>query len=155
MAQYSRTPIPRSDRRSGPRAWSRALELLATGYQRILTFESPTGGYNWWGNSDPGNRILTAIALMQFAALDSLIEIDERVADRHRAWLVGQQANDGSWASGDALPRATKHWEPVRIEARRSSLGAWRRTVAALQQLSEGVTFSSRISMMQRTIVTL
>jgi len=86
-----------------PELRSRALELLATGYQRILTFESPTGGYNWWGNSDPGNRILTAIALMQFAALDSLIEIDERVADRHRAWLVGQQANDGSWASGDAL----------------------------------------------------
>ena len=46
---------------------NRAIDLLRSGYQRILTFESPTGGYNWWGNNDPGNRILTAIALWQFA----------------------------------------------------------------------------------------
>ena len=82
---------------------NRAIDLLRSGYQRILTFESPTGGYNWWGNNDPGNRILTAIALWQFADLEGIIATDEAVADRHRAWLIEQQATDGSWPAGDAL----------------------------------------------------
>src|SRR5690606_36732397 len=37
------------------------LGMITRGYQRLLTFESPTGGYNWWGDNDPGNRILSAI----------------------------------------------------------------------------------------------
>jgi alpha-2-macroglobulin-like protein len=80
-----------------------ARETIAAGYQRILTFESPTGGYNWWGNADPGNRILTAIALMQFADLRGIHETDPAVAERHRNWLVEQQDTNGTWAAGDAL----------------------------------------------------
>jgi hypothetical protein len=86
-----------------PEIKEQAMEYIEAGYQRILTFESPTGGYNWWGDSTPGNRILTAIALMQFADLRELIETDPVVTDRHRTWLVSQQAADGSWAGGDAL----------------------------------------------------
>jgi hypothetical protein len=86
-----------------PELMQRAVEFIRAGYQRILTFESPTGGYNWWGNADPGNRILTAIALWQYADLEGIIETDPAVADRHRAWLIEQQAVDGSWPAGDAL----------------------------------------------------
>jgi hypothetical protein len=86
-----------------PELMQRAVEFIRAGYQRILTFESPTGGYNWWGNADAGNRILTAIALWQYADLEGIIETDPAVSDRHRAWLIEQQAVDGSWPAGDAL----------------------------------------------------
>ncbi len=81
----------------------RAFGMVTRGYQRLLTFESPTGGFNWWGDSDPGNRILSAIMLWQLKDLESLIEIDPAVRDRTLSWLVAQQRADGSWDAGDAL----------------------------------------------------
>jgi alpha-2-macroglobulin-like protein len=79
------------------------MALLTRGYQRLLTFESPTGGYNWWGDTEPGNRILSAIMLWHLKDLEELIEIDTAVRDRTLQWLLGQQNADGSFASGDAL----------------------------------------------------
>lgn len=79
------------------------LPVVQRGYQRLLTFESPTGGFNWWGDDEPGNRILSAIMLWHLEDLEQLIEIDADVRDRTLAWLVDQQNGDGHWASGDAL----------------------------------------------------
>ncbi|MCA9550095.1 MAG: hypothetical protein KC933_08675 [Myxococcales bacterium] len=79
------------------------LPLVQRGYQRLLTFESPTGGFNWWGDADPGNRILSAIMLWHLKDLESLIEIDTDVRDRTLQWLIAQQQGDGHFASGDAL----------------------------------------------------
>lgn len=79
------------------------IGVVTRGYQRLLTFESPTGGFNWWGDADPGNRILSAIMLWHLKDLEALIEIDTDVRDRTLDWLVAQQQSDGSWAAGDAL----------------------------------------------------
>ena len=78
-------------------------DTVTRGYQRLLTFESPSGGFNWWGDSQPGNRILSAIMLWHLKDLEKLIEVDEAVRDRTLTWLVSQQQADGSWAAGDAL----------------------------------------------------
>ncbi len=86
-----------------PELRERGFDLVTRGYQRLLTFESPTGGFNWWGDADPGNRILSAIMLWHLKDMESIIEIDAAVRDRTLAWLVDQQRADGSWASGDAL----------------------------------------------------
>ena len=79
------------------------LPVVQRGYQRLLTFESPTGGFNWWGDADPGNRILSAIMLWHLKDLEQLIEVDPAVRDRTLKWLIDQQQADGHWASGDAL----------------------------------------------------
>ncbi|HEX2676533.1 MAG TPA: hypothetical protein VHM19_07830, partial [Polyangiales bacterium] len=79
------------------------VDTVTRGYQRLLTFESPTGGFNWWGDSDPGNRILSAIMLWHLKDLEKLIDVDQAVRDRTLTWLVSQQQADGSWAAGDAL----------------------------------------------------
>lgn len=86
-----------------PQMQERAFDLVTRGYQRLLTFESPTGGFNWWGDNDPGNRVLSAIMLWHLKDLEAIIEIDEAVRDRTLAWLVDQQQSDGSFAAGDAL----------------------------------------------------
>lgn len=80
-----------------------AIGLVTRGYQRLLTFESPTGGFNWWGDSDAGNRILSAIMLWHLKDMEPIIETDPAVRDRTLSWLVAQQRGDGSWPSGDAL----------------------------------------------------
>ncbi|MDD9940891.1 MAG: MG2 domain-containing protein [Myxococcales bacterium] len=86
-----------------PEQLEQIRDTVTRGYQRLLTFESPTGGINWWGDNDPGNRILSAIFLWHLKDLEDLIEIDETVRDRMVKWLVDQQQADGSWASGDEL----------------------------------------------------
>lgn len=86
-----------------PELRAEILDVVTRGYQRLLTFESPTGGFNWWGDADPGNRILSAIMLWHLKDLEQLIEIDEDVRDRTLRWLLDQQQADGHWASGDAL----------------------------------------------------
>ncbi|MCC7386038.1 MAG: hypothetical protein IT384_29590 [Deltaproteobacteria bacterium] len=86
-----------------PELRAQATDLVTRGYQRLLTFESPTGGYNWWGNGDPGNRILSAIMLWHLKDMEGIIETDPAVRERTLRWLLDQQASDGSWASGDAL----------------------------------------------------
>lgn len=86
-----------------PELREQALGLVTRGYQRLLTFESPTGGFNWWGDSDPGNRILSAIFLWHLKDLEGLLEIDEAVRDRTLRWLVEAQGADGRWVSGDQL----------------------------------------------------
>src|SRR6185295_1026670 len=75
----------------------RAVDLVTRGYQRLLTFESPTGGFNWWGNADPGNRILSSIMLWHLKDMEGVIETDEAVRDRTLTWLLAQQRADGSW----------------------------------------------------------
>jgi len=86
-----------------PELREQSIGFVTRGYQRLLTFESPTGGFNWWGNSDPGNRILSAIMLWHLADMNGLIETDDNVRDRTLSWLLAQQNADGSWDSGDAL----------------------------------------------------
>jgi alpha-2-macroglobulin-like protein len=86
-----------------PELREQAFALVLRGYQRLLTFESPTRGFNWWGDNTPGNRILSAIMLWHLKDMEGIIETDEAVRDRTLAWLLEQQRADGSWPSGDAL----------------------------------------------------
>jgi hypothetical protein len=86
-----------------PDLQDKAFGLVTRGYQRLLKFESPTGGFNWWGNNDPGNRILSAIMLWHLKDMEPIIETDDAVRQRTLTWLLAQQRADGSWASGDAL----------------------------------------------------
>ncbi|MFO0726038.1 MAG: alpha-2-macroglobulin family protein [Myxococcota bacterium] len=86
-----------------PELKEKAFSMVTRGYQRLVTFESPTGGINWWGNADPGNRILSSIMLWHLKDMEGIIETDNAFKQRTLTWLLQQQQADGSWASGDAL----------------------------------------------------
>ena len=79
-----------------PEVHAKAEGFIANGYQRLLTFEVPGGGFSWFGNA-PANKILTAYGLMEFSDMSRVHDVDARLIERTQQWLAGQQQSDGSW----------------------------------------------------------
>jgi uncharacterized protein YfaS (alpha-2-macroglobulin family) len=79
-----------------PETHAKAEGYIANGYQRLLTFEVPGGGFSWFGQA-PANKILTAYGLMEFNDMAKVSEVDPRLIERTRDWLATQQQADGSW----------------------------------------------------------
>ena len=79
-----------------PEVHAKAEGFIANGYQRLLTFEVPGGGFSWFGNA-PANKILTAYGLMEFADMAKVYDVDPKLIQRTQQWLAGQQQPDGSW----------------------------------------------------------
>ncbi len=86
-------------KRSGkltPEVHAKAEGFIANGYQRLLTFEVPGGGFSWFGQA-PANKILTAYGLMEFGDMAKVHDVDPKLIQRTQQWLAGQQQEDGSW----------------------------------------------------------
>jgi uncharacterized protein YfaS (alpha-2-macroglobulin family) len=79
-----------------PEIHAKAEGYIANGYQRLLTFEVPGGGFSWFGNV-PANKILTAYGLMEFNDMSKVYDVDPRLISRTQQWLAGEQQKDGSW----------------------------------------------------------
>src|SRR5262245_15625249 len=75
----------------------RAEQYLNVGYQQLLTFERPGGGFDWWGSGEP-LVWLSAYGLQEFHDMSKVYPIDKGVIDRTQRWLLGQMAADGSWS---------------------------------------------------------
>ena len=83
-------------RKLTPEIHAKAEGYIANGYQRLLTFEVPGGGFSWFGQA-PANKILTAYGLMEFYDMSKVYEVDPKLIFRTQQWLAGQQQEDGSW----------------------------------------------------------
>jgi uncharacterized protein YfaS (alpha-2-macroglobulin family) len=79
-----------------PEVHAKAEGYIANGYQRLLTFEVPDGGFSWFGQA-PANKILTAYGLMEFYDMSKVHDVDARLIQRTQQWLATQQLADGSW----------------------------------------------------------
>jgi prenyltransferase beta subunit len=99
----------RRSRRTTPESEMKALEYINVGYQRLLTFEIQGGGFDWYGRP-PANLILSAYGLLQFIDMAKVYEIDTRVIDRTKTYLLKNQQKDGSWK----VPERTSYsWKGV------------------------------------------
>jgi len=74
----------------------KARKYINAGYQRLLTFEVPGGGFEWFGR-DPANICLTAYGILEFTDMARVHPVDEAVTARARKWLFAQQNANGSW----------------------------------------------------------
>jgi hypothetical protein len=82
-----------------------AEKYVGTGYQRLLTFEVPGGGFSLFGQP-PAEVFLTAYGLMEFTDMAKVYPVDEAVIQRTAQWLLDQQQPDGTW-----LDRGySEHW---------------------------------------------
>ena len=79
-----------------PEVHAKAEGYISNGYQRLLTFEVPGGGFSWFGQA-PANKILTAYGLMEFNDMSRVSDVDPRLIERTAEWLARQQQPNGSW----------------------------------------------------------
>ena len=78
----------------------KAEKYLRAGYERLLSYRAPGGGFTYWGRGD-ADLALTAYAVRFLEAAGELIEVDDDALQAARAWLVKQQQPDGSWPAYD------------------------------------------------------
>src|SRR5437762_6220748 len=83
---------------ANPQILMKAEEYLNVGYQKLLTFERPGGGFDWWG-SGPPLVWLSAYGLQEFNDMAKVYPIDKGVIDRTQKWLMSQRAADGTWSN--------------------------------------------------------
>ncbi len=80
-----------------PRIKRQAEEYLRDGYNRLLNYQTPGGGFSFWGKTDTPKVALTAYVLRFLTDAEDFIEIDEKVIENANRWLLAQQNGDGSW----------------------------------------------------------
>jgi uncharacterized protein YfaS (alpha-2-macroglobulin family) len=69
---------------------------LDAGYQRLLTFEAPGGGFGWYGGHSV-RTLLTAYGVLMLSDMEKVHGVDRAVIGRARAALGNVQKSDGSW----------------------------------------------------------
>ncbi len=83
-----------------------AEKYVGTGYQRLLTFEVPGGGFSLFGNP-PAEVFLTAYGLMEFNDMAKVYPVDPALIQRTAQWLLDQQGADGTWSDRGY----SEHWQ--------------------------------------------
>ena len=90
---------------ANPAVQLQAEKYVATGYQRLLTFEVSGGGFSLFGNP-PAEVFLTAYGLMEFTDMAEVYPVDEALIERTAQWLLNQQQGDGTWVDQGY----SEHW---------------------------------------------
>jgi hypothetical protein len=91
---------------ASPEVQMTAEKYVGTGYQRLLTFEVPGGGFSLFGDA-PAEVFLTAYGLMEFTDMANVYPVDPALIQRTAQWLLDQQGPDGTWAEQGY----SEHWE--------------------------------------------
>src|ERR1700694_4959228 len=88
----------RKARVASPELLLKAEQYLNVGYQKLLTFERPGGGFDWWG-SGPPLIWLSAYGLQEFNDMGKVYPIDRGVIERTQKWLLSKQEPEGTWST--------------------------------------------------------
>jgi hypothetical protein len=118
----------RGDSAKLPPVAAKAERYLQQGYDRLLSYREPGGGFSYWGRGD-ADTALTAYALRFLQDARELIEVDEGVIASARSWLVQRQRADGSWAAS---------WDEKAVTPRSVLLTAYVARVLAADAQREG-----------------
>ena len=80
-----------------PAIRKKAIELIKKGYNRLTTFESKGGGFEWFGGN-PAHEGLTAYGLMEFVDMRKVYPgVSEELINRTAAWLMSRRDGDGGF----------------------------------------------------------
>lgn len=88
----------RKNKISSPKLMMESEKLLQLGYQRLLTFERPGGGFDWWGR-DPALVWLSAYGLQEFSDMSKVYPIDRGIIERTQKFLIERREPEGTWSN--------------------------------------------------------
>jgi A-macroglobulin TED domain/A-macroglobulin receptor binding domain len=83
---------------ASPQLLMKSEQFLNVGYQKLLTFERPGGGFDWWGNGEP-LVWLSAYGLQEFGDMAKVYPIDKGIIDRTQQFLMRKMDKDGTWSN--------------------------------------------------------
>ncbi|MHC4591102.1 MAG: alpha-2-macroglobulin family protein [Planctomycetota bacterium] len=75
---------------------AKAHKFINAGYQRLLAFEVPGGGFGWFDRG-PADVALTAYGVLEFEDMAKAYDVDPAVVERAKQWLLSMQHHSGSW----------------------------------------------------------
>ena len=131
-----------------PKIQLKAEHYINLGYQRLLTFEVPGGGFDWYGRS-PSNIVLSAYGLLQFFDMSKVYGIDRRIIQRTRRYLLGNQQRDGSWDLAAARSRrGSYHWGKVKTPLPVTAYVTW----ALLESGAKGAAVNRAVAYLRASI---
>jgi len=98
VLEYLRSRKDGTDQRKLAKMINDSIEKLKVGYQRLVSYESKGGGFEWFGGS-PAHETLTAYGLIQFAKMRIHIPnlVDEAMLVRTQRWLMSRRDGEGDF----------------------------------------------------------
>lgn len=93
----------RENKLTNPQLTRRAQQLLASGYQRLISFEctNPANkrreGYEWFGGTVPPHEALTAYGLLEFRDMGPVFDVDKAMVERTGNFLMSQRDGAGGF----------------------------------------------------------
>jgi uncharacterized protein YfaS (alpha-2-macroglobulin family) len=94
-----------------PETSARVDGLLERGYKRLVSFETTSKGYDWFGQA-PAHEALSAYGLLEFIDMAQVYKgVDQEMVQRTRAWLRSQRDGSGGYKrnerTADSFGRAS------------------------------------------------
>jgi uncharacterized protein YfaS (alpha-2-macroglobulin family) len=94
----------------------RARRYTQSGYERLLSYRSPDGGFSYWGRGE-SDLALTVYAINFLGDAREFVDVDVSVIQEAASFVVNQIKPDGHWAAFD--------WSGNEISPRSAMLTAY------------------------------
>jgi len=74
----------------------RAQKYVQLGYERLLSYRAPDGGFSYWGRGE-ADLALTAYAIRFLSDASEFVAVDGEVVYKALSWLTSRAQPDGHW----------------------------------------------------------
>jgi TonB-dependent SusC/RagA subfamily outer membrane receptor len=74
----------------------KAKRYLERGYKKLAAYEVKGGGFDWYGNP-PAHETLSAFGLIQFTELKGYVNVDQKMVERTKNWLISRKDSIGGY----------------------------------------------------------
>lgn len=75
---------------------AKAMGMIERGYKRLVGFETPKHGFEWFGNPPP-HEALTAYGLLEFTDMAEFIDVDKKMLERTKKFLLSRRDGEGGF----------------------------------------------------------
>jgi A-macroglobulin complement component/alpha-2-macroglobulin family protein/MG2 domain-containing protein/carboxypeptidase family protein/A-macroglobulin receptor/macroglobulin-like protein len=113
-----------------------AREYVREGYERLLSYRESDGGFSYWGKGG-SDLAITGHVLRTLIDSKAYIEVDQKLIEGARDFIIKQQQPDGSWQ--------TISWRDNKPKPD-ATLTAYLARVLATTNLSDGSTGSKTVT---------
>ena len=87
----------KANRVKKPGLQERSYRYLKKGYQKLTGYETPTGGFDWYGRP-PGHGTLTAYGIFQFTKMKEVYPgVSDTMIQRNIQWLLAKRDGKGGF----------------------------------------------------------